>query len=178
MSLHTDQGYVGFWTPQAVVANIAWMLDDFSEANGGTRLVPASHLDASFMPRSSSFGPASPAGLPTPNATIAAEGEAGSILCFDGRIWHGTGGNRTGQSRHALLSYHCRPFVRQQENFVLGLDPVVRAKERAPLLNRLGFTPWAGLGRVENPVPKQPLYVTTDAVGPLAADGADRHLLS
>src|ERR1041385_3356401 len=43
MVLHTDQGYVGFWTPKPVVANIAWMLDDFTAANGGTRLVPRSH---------------------------------------------------------------------------------------------------------------------------------------
>ena len=47
MVLHTDQGYVGFWTPKPVVANIAWMLDDFSDENGGTRLVPGSHLDSS-----------------------------------------------------------------------------------------------------------------------------------
>ena len=43
MVLHTDQRYVDFWTPKPVVANIAWMLDAFSEENGGTRLIPSSH---------------------------------------------------------------------------------------------------------------------------------------
>ena len=172
MVLHTDQGYVGFWTPKPVVANIAWMLDDFSDANGGTRLVPGSHLDEAATPRSSSYAPDEPANMPTQEDTIAAEGPAGSILCFDGRIWHGTGANRTESPRHALLSYHCRPFIRQQENFTLGLDPAIRDAERPALLNRLGFATWAGLGRVETPRPAAPLFVTPGRVGALAPDGS------
>jgi ectoine hydroxylase-related dioxygenase (phytanoyl-CoA dioxygenase family) len=171
MVLHTDQGYVGFWTPVPVVANIAWMLDDFSDANGGTRLVPRSHLNDAATQRSSSFVADGPANMPTPEDTIAAEGPAGSILCFDGRVWHGTGANRTDRPRHALLSYHCRPFIRQQENFVLGLDPAIVEGERPALLNRLGFATWAGLGRVESPRPATPLFISSGAVGPLGADG-------
>ena len=171
MVLHTDQGYVGFWTPVPVVANIAWMLDDFSDANGGTRLVPKSHLDRKATPRSSSFVPAEPAHMPRQEDTIAAEGSAGSILCFDGRVWHGTGANRTDGLRHALLSYHCRPFVRQQENFALGLLPEIKKSERPELLRRLGFATWAGLGRIESPRPAVPLFVSAEPVGPLARDG-------
>ena len=178
MVLHTDQGYVGFWTPKPVVANIAWMLDDFTEANGGTRLAPASHLNRDATPRSSSYAPEKPAHMPTLEDTIGAEGTAGSILCFDGRIWHGTGANRSQGPRHALLSYHCRPFIRQQENFVLGLDPAIRVAERPALLNRLGFAPWAGLGRVESPRPPLPLFVSTGAIGPLNFEGAPRELLA
>jgi ectoine hydroxylase-related dioxygenase (phytanoyl-CoA dioxygenase family) len=178
MVLHTDQGYVGFWTPKPVVANIAWMLDDFTDANGGTRLVPGSHLNSDATPRSSAYAPSEPANMPTLEDTIGAEGKAGSILCFDGRIWHGTGANRTQRPRHALLSYHCRPFIRQQENMVLGLDPAIRAAERPVLLNRLGFATWAGLGRVESPRPPQPLFTATGAVGALGADGAPLDVLS
>ena len=171
MVLHTDQGYVGFWTPLPVVANIAWMLDDFTEANGGTRLVPKSHLNQAATPRSSSYAPVRPTNMPKPEETIAAEGPAGSVLCFDGRVWHGTGANTTARPRHALLSYHCRPFVRQQENFVLGLLPSIKDSERPALLNRLGFATWAGLGRVELPRPTIPLFVSPSAVGALARDG-------
>jgi ectoine hydroxylase-related dioxygenase (phytanoyl-CoA dioxygenase family) len=171
MALHTDQGYVGFWTPVPVVANIAWMLDDCSDANGGTRLVPKSHLNQAATPRSSAYVPDGPSGMPTAKDTIAAEGPAGSILCFDGRVWHGTGANRTDEPRHVLLSYHCRPFVRQQENFVLGLDPAIVAAERPALLNRLGFATWAGLGRVESPRPATPLFVASGSVPALAACG-------
>jgi ectoine hydroxylase-related dioxygenase (phytanoyl-CoA dioxygenase family) len=171
MGLHTDQGYIGFWTPVPVVANIAWMLDDFSDENGGTRLVPKSHLDREATPRSSSHAPERPANIPTQADSIAAEGPAGSILAFDGRVWHGTGANRTDRPRHALLSYHCRGYVRTQENFTLGLDPALRQTERPALLNRLGFATWAGLGRVESPRPATPLFITPAAVGPLSAEG-------
>ncbi len=171
MALHTDQGYVGFWTPVPVVANVAWMLDDFSDANGGTRLVPKSHLDQAATPRSSSFVPSGVTRFPKPEETIAAEGKAGSILCFDGRLWHGTGANKTSAPRHALLSYHCRGFIRQQENMTLGLLPEIVKSERPELLKRLGFATWAGLGRVENPRPAVPLHVSSGAVGALDADG-------
>lgn len=171
MVLHTDQGYVGFWTPKPLVANIAWMLDDFTEANGGTRLVPRSHLDQSVTQRSSSFVSDGAANFPKPEDTIGAVGKAGSILCFDGRVWHGTGANTSDRQRHALLSYHCRPFVRQQENFVLGLLPEIKEAERPAFLNRLGFATWAGLGRVESPRPSIPLFTSPGAVGALAKDG-------
>lgn len=174
MALHTDQGYVGFWTPKPVVANIAWMLDDFTDANGGTRLVPGSHLRETATPDdgTSAFRHGAAPGAPSATDTIAAEGPAGSVLCFDGRLWHGTGANRTDQPRHALLSYHCRPFIRQQENFTLGLDPAVRESERPALLRRLGFNIWAGLGRVESPQARTPLFVSSGAVGELAPDGS------
>jgi ectoine hydroxylase-related dioxygenase (phytanoyl-CoA dioxygenase family) len=139
MYLHNDQGYVDFWTPKPLVANIAWMLDDFTEANGGTRLVPGSHLVAERRKYAL-------------EDTIAAEGAAGAALIFDGRLTHGTGANlTTAEHRHAILSYHCRPFVRQQENYFLGLDPKVRETEREEVLRRMGFGIWAGLGRTNEP---------------------------
>lgn len=158
MALHTDQNYVGFWTPEPLVANIAWMLDDFSDENGATRLVPGSHLEARARP-------------PSHDETVAAEGPAGAVLCFDGRLWHGTGANRTERPRRALLSYHCRPFVRQQENFTLGLDHRLWSQERPELLDRLGFKTWAGLGRVESPTPAVPLSLDARPIGPLNAAG-------
>ena len=159
MYLHRDQGYIDFWTPKPVVANIAWMLDDFSDENGGTRLVPGSHL----VPARRDY---------TLADTVAAEGPAGAALVFDGRLFHGTGANRTpAAERHAILSYYCRPFVRQQENFYLGLHPTVLATERDELLRRLGYFIWAGLGRTNTPGDKGRLAAVSDPTGPLDARG-------
>ena len=160
MYLHTDQGYVDFWTPKPLVANIAWMLDDFTPENGGTRLVPGSHLERERVEYRA-------------EDTVAAEGPAGSALIFDGRLAHGTGSNRTHDDhRHVILAYHCRPFVRQQENFFLGLDPRVRAGEREALLRRLGFSIWAGLGRTNAPGEKGVLEPLDDPLGPVDETGA------
>jgi ectoine hydroxylase-related dioxygenase (phytanoyl-CoA dioxygenase family) len=159
MYLHTDQGYVDFWTPKPLVANIAWMLDDFTEANGGTRLVPGSHLVAERRQY-------------VLQDTVAAEGPAGAALIFDGRLAHGTGANLTpDEHRHAILAYHCRPFVRQQENFFLGLDPQVRSGERAEVLRRMGFAIWAGLGRTNAPGEKRILEPLAHPLGPLDDQG-------
>lgn len=160
MYLHTDQGYVDFWTPKPLVANIAWMLDDFTEANGGTRLVPGSHLKQERRKYEV-------------EETVAAEGPAGSALVFDGRLIHGTGANLTAnEERHAILSYHCRPFIRQQENAFLGLHPSLRTGERDEFMRRLGYSIWANnLGRIESPSVKGILQIAENPIGPLDADG-------
>jgi ectoine hydroxylase-related dioxygenase (phytanoyl-CoA dioxygenase family) len=164
MGLHTDQGHFG-WTPRPMVANIAWMLDAFTDANGGTRVIPGSHL----RPRQPDD---------TPEMTVAAEGPAGAALVFDGRTIHGTGANRTETSeRHAVLSYCCRPYVRQQENFFLGLAPELVRTEREDFLARLGYRPHGGLGRTEKP--RQPGLVgpvehPVPALGAEGGDAADR----
>jgi ectoine hydroxylase-related dioxygenase (phytanoyl-CoA dioxygenase family) len=159
MYLHTDQLYVDFWTPKPVVANIAWMLDDFTDENGGTRLIPGSHL----RPRQPED---------TPDKTIGAEGPAGSALVFDGRVIHGTGANRTGDKmRHGILAYHCRAFMRQQENPFLGLDPAVIAEGNAELLERLGYTIQYGLGRIEKPGQQGLLVPTAAPILALDANG-------
>lgn len=141
MYLHRDQGYLPFHTPIPVVANIAWMLDDVTSANGGTRLVPRSHLSAAPL--------ANPADT---SQTVAAQGPAGSALVFDGRIFHGTGPNSTESRRHVLLSYFARPFMRAQENPFLSLDVEVERALSDQLKSRLGYKVWGTLGGVEGPM--------------------------
>ena len=49
--VHTDDGIYPLPRPHPqVVLNTMWALDDFTEANGATRVVPGSHLWADRMP--------------------------------------------------------------------------------------------------------------------------------
>jgi ectoine hydroxylase-related dioxygenase (phytanoyl-CoA dioxygenase family) len=139
MLLHSDQGYVPLEISIPLVANIMWMLDDFTEGNGATRVVPGSHLvrahpDPRQRPRS-----------------VAAVGRAGSALVFDGRLWHGTGANVTDRKRHGVLTYFARPFMRAQENCTLSVADDVLAKASPWLKDLLGFRVWRSLGGVEGP---------------------------
>jgi ectoine hydroxylase-related dioxygenase (phytanoyl-CoA dioxygenase family) len=121
------------------VINIAWMLSDFSDENGGTRLARGSHLSG-HVPDGS---------VPHKVPTVAAAGKAGSVLAFDGRTWHGTGKNLTDDPRIVLLLTFCGPQFRSQENFFVGLDP--RVYEAAPeqLRALMGFKIWSAYGRTE-----------------------------
>jgi ectoine hydroxylase-related dioxygenase (phytanoyl-CoA dioxygenase family) len=134
--LHRDDGYAPRDLGIPIVANSLYMLDDFTEENGGTRVAPGSHL-----------GPGSSAVAP-PN-TVAATGPAGTVMIFDGRLWHGTGANRSTVRRAGLLGYYCRPFVRQQENMTMSVAPEVVAQCSPELLSLLGFQTWRTLGMVE-----------------------------
>jgi ectoine hydroxylase-related dioxygenase (phytanoyl-CoA dioxygenase family) len=167
MFLHADQGYLPFWTPRPVVANVAWMLSDFTEENGATRLVPGSHLREDLHART---------GLPEGTTSIAASGRAGSALVFDGRLWHGTGRNTTDELRYAVLSYHCRPWIRQQENHFLALPDELVATFDETLLARLGWKMWAGLGKTGQGQQGGDVFVERlqAPVLELAADGTAR----
>jgi ectoine hydroxylase-related dioxygenase (phytanoyl-CoA dioxygenase family) len=139
MFLHSDQDYVPPPFPAyALVANAIVFLDDFSAENGATRIVPGSHKllcrpDYSNLPE-----------------TVPVTGPRGTVMIFHGALWHQTGPNTTASDkRHALLCYYCRPFMRQQENWFLSLDPAVRARATPRLLELLGHTIYlGGLGAV------------------------------
>ena len=80
---------------------------------------------------------------------ISATAPAGTLLIFDGRTFHGTGKNLTENKRHAIFTYFCRTYIRQQENHFLSLPEEIRATSSDEFLDRLGFGTFRGLGAVE-----------------------------
>ena len=96
-----QQGLHADWTtrskgePYHIVTTI-WMLDDFTESNGATRLVPGTHRLLS--PPSKSF--ADPASRHSEQKIIV--GAAGSVLVFNGHLWHSGTRNESSHSRRAL----------------------------------------------------------------------------
>ena len=94
-----------------IMYNVTWLFDGFSEENGATRFVSGSHL---------SPHPAPPEGLDVPHQ-VQPEGPPGSVLIFNGQIWHGGGANRSAEVRHAVFAhYRAGPWMRFQ------CDPHVR----------------------------------------------------
>jgi ectoine hydroxylase-related dioxygenase (phytanoyl-CoA dioxygenase family) len=147
MMLHADQGaFPGIWD-RAFVVNIVWCLDDFTEANGGTRLALGSHL------QNRSPGPQE---ADTPTVALAAK--AGSMVAVDGRVWHKTGANVTADQRRAgVFAVYSLPMFLPQENWWLSLDPSVRQFGSETLLTLLGFKGDYFYGRVNGrPVGDRP----------------------
>jgi ectoine hydroxylase-related dioxygenase (phytanoyl-CoA dioxygenase family) len=125
--------------PQAAV-NVMWMLVDFTEENGATRIVPGSHLTGER--------PNHREGV----RVVAATAKAGTAMVFDGRTWHGTGANVGTSIRYGILTTFCGPMFRTQENFVAGVDSTVLEQASNDLLQLLGFKIWNGYGRIESPL--------------------------
>jgi hypothetical protein len=138
--LHVDQGFLPEPWPYQLAANVAFFLDDFTEENGATLIVPGSHK--SLTPPDPALAPAAPARL---------TGAAGSIAVWDGRLHHATGLNRTpNQRRRGVFATYILPFLRTQENWCRSLDPHVLDKH--PELAALtGFEEWQTLGGVNGP---------------------------
>jgi len=63
----------------------------------------------------------------------------GSVLVYQGSLWHGGGANRTGERRVGIAMNYCAGWIRQQENQQLGI-PLAVARTFSPRLRRLaGF---------------------------------------
>ena len=140
MVLHSDQGYAPRHLPIALAVNFMWMVSDFTEENGATRVIPGSHRLLAEPPRS------------TDVPTLAGTGPAGTVLVFDGRIWHGTGANTTADERRTgVLTYFCRPWLRPQENFTVSTHPDALADMDDECRTLLGFRVWRTLGGVQGP---------------------------
>lgn len=166
--IHTDQQFVPFKTPMAMVANIVWMMVDFTEANGATRVVPGSHL---WDPPDIRFArdEAGNEVLVQPEVdTIPAEAPAGSALIFDGRLWHGAGANTTQTPRPAIFSYYCQPYLRQQENIAMSIDDAVYAELTEAERAMVGFEAYRrGMGRIAPVLGRRNTNWTDSAVGEL-----------
>jgi ectoine hydroxylase-related dioxygenase (phytanoyl-CoA dioxygenase family) len=133
MMLHADQGGIPRPWNYPTVANVMWMIDDFTEENGATRVIPGSHKWDSFDPSAEV-------------ETVPVLGKAGSLFAFEGRLIHGTGRNTTtDQRRFGILAYHCLVWCRPQENVFLSLDPQVLAEASPTLLQLLGYTMYGTL---------------------------------
>jgi ectoine hydroxylase-related dioxygenase (phytanoyl-CoA dioxygenase family) len=90
------------------VCNSIWLIDDFTESNGPTRLVPGSHRSGR-LPRQVMASPTDA----YPGETRIA-GNAGTVVIFNSHLWHGGTTNATTRPRRALHSYFCRRGLNQQ----------------------------------------------------------------
>lgn len=138
MVLHADQIFVPEpWSAEPQGLNVAWCIDDFTEANGGTRFAPGSHrLNRAPLAEESDV------------ATEPIVAPAGSIAIFESRVWHKTGHNRTAdQTRAGIFAWYTKPIYRTQENWFLSLRPEVRQFASDDALVLLGYKA-EGLGLV------------------------------
>ena len=90
------------------VCNSIWLLDDFTENNGATRIVPGTHK-LGISPQEKMEDPS----LPHPDEIIITA-PAGSVFIFNSHAWHGGTTNLTDKPRRSIHSYFCTSDQPQQ----------------------------------------------------------------
>ena len=103
-----------------------WALDDFTEANGATRLVPGSHRWTDRQP-----GP--------DDEVVQAVMPAGTVLFYVGKIWHGGGANTTDRPRLGVILEYAAAWLRAQENHILAVPREVTEELPERLQELLGY---------------------------------------
>jgi ectoine hydroxylase-related dioxygenase (phytanoyl-CoA dioxygenase family) len=142
--IHADDMVIPLAKPHSpIVCNSMWALSDFTDANGATRLVPGSHLKTN-----PDYG--------GQYDTVPAEMKKGSVLIWDGALWHGGGANRTAARRTGIAMNYCAGFIRQQENQQLGLSPDLVRGFSPRLQELIGYGVYQGLiGHIDKKSPAQ-----------------------
>jgi ectoine hydroxylase-related dioxygenase (phytanoyl-CoA dioxygenase family) len=127
--IHADDPMFPFEKAQGtqVMVNVMWAIDDFTEQNGATHIVPGSHL----WPRG--------ARQPAPDEICQGVMPKGSCVVWLGSVYHGGGANLSGAPRRGLVTSYNLGWLRPQENYYLSIPLEVIKTYPPKLQSLLGF---------------------------------------
>ena len=97
------------------------MVDDFRRENGATRFVPGSHRWPS-IPSDVMKDPASD------EYQVLACGAAGSVIIYNGSVWHGHTANRSSQPRRSIQGAFIRRAAESWGDWAARMLPQTRAR--------------------------------------------------
>jgi ectoine hydroxylase-related dioxygenase (phytanoyl-CoA dioxygenase family) len=107
---------------------VIWTLDEFTEDNGGTYVLPGSH-HTKLVPTNEIFEKNSERILC----------KRGSLIIFNARVWHRAGENKTNEFRHSLTMNICRPYMKQRMDWVRFIPASMTDQLNAQARRIIGF---------------------------------------
>ena len=107
----------------------AWFIDDFTEENGATRLIPRSHHTRKK--------PAWTSGAHEDEIIVT--GPAGSMAIWLSSTWHRSGPNYTDKPRRAILDFFCRSWIQPMSSYFLSTPPEIAERFSPDGRYLLGF---------------------------------------
>lgn len=114
--LHIDTPVPDPLPPWEMKINTIWLLNDFTEENGATEVIPGSHK---FGRRPVDSDPKDHQGL------IKVIAPAGTMILTSGSLWHRSGDNNSSQSRRVLLGSFAASYFRE----ISSEEDIVRYQE-------------------------------------------------
>lgn len=106
-----------------------WAIDDTTDANGATEIIPGSHLWDASVPRP----------MRDHMDYIRATMPAGSLMIAKGTLFHRGGANRTDQPRLIITPQYCPGWARPLENMLLAVSREKVAQMPTRLRELLGY---------------------------------------
>ena len=100
MPLHID-AFIPYSGPYCYIMQCSIALEDQTEENGCTVLIPGSHLSGKYCIQDA---------FPT---AIPIKARAGDLVFWDSRIWHGARANTGTGTRWAMIATFCRWWIKQ-----------------------------------------------------------------
>lgn len=142
--LHADDGSIALPRPHVPIVCVAiWALSDFTVENGCTHLIPGSQ-QWDRRPRKGE----------RLDGVVRAVMPKGSVIVYNGSIWHGGGDNDADERRLAIVVNHCAGYMRQEENQLLAVPPEMARTFPTRLQEMLGYGVYRGLmGHVDKQDP-------------------------
>jgi ectoine hydroxylase-related dioxygenase (phytanoyl-CoA dioxygenase family) len=132
MGVHVDYPYWAMRGPFAVrpalMLQVIWMLQDFTEDNGATLVAPCSQLLAS-RPDTERFR----------REAIKLTGSTGTAVLTHGLLWHDTSQNHTDQPRVSLLINYGQKVIRPLDAQIADVAPEVLERATPKLRQLLGL---------------------------------------
>jgi ectoine hydroxylase-related dioxygenase (phytanoyl-CoA dioxygenase family) len=132
MGAHIDYPYWAMKGPFTVrpplMLQVIWMMQDFTEQNGATLVVPGSQRRGT-PPDETLFA----------REAIPITGLAGSAIVSHGLLWHDTSQNRTGDPRVSVLINYGLKIVRPLEPAIADVPAEVLNRATPKLRQLLGF---------------------------------------
>jgi ectoine hydroxylase-related dioxygenase (phytanoyl-CoA dioxygenase family) len=142
---HTDDSFYPIPRPRPMVSlSTIVAVDAFTAENGGTEVIPGSHMwddeqiAGDYFTGDTEADPGFAARLS--GLSVPMTMDAGSCLVFAGTLLHRGGANRGTATRRAFSNQYCQPWARPQENFFLAIPPKEAAHMSAKLQSLLGYS--------------------------------------
>lgn len=127
---HHDDTFYTVLRPRPMISlSTIAAVDAFSAENGGTQILPGSHLwGEDWRARAQAATP------------VTVEMPAGACVVFSGTLVHRGGANGSSAPRLAFSNQYCQPWARQQENFLQGVPVEVARRMPQRLQEMLGYS--------------------------------------